>query len=234
MDDTLICKILDHYLDGNDVRFGIDYLGNASIKVKYGPFKMRTIVYETDAPTAEAIKDQIFLLSAGGLDPAPMVDHRGSANVPSELPDVAYPPDSYREPMEGPSGTPDAWSDEEFQQASKPNIPPLKKQNLLDSNPIESFGFSEKDINTRWLSLVDGPVSPQAIRIWGALSRSNSVTRIAHQTDVSIRDCMIWICVFRKHLKIFEDNSSGTYKYHRPPRFSDLAHAVADELQRPD
>ena len=63
MDNRLIEKVLDHFVGGDDVFFGVDYLGTASIKIKYGPLKLRTLVYETDPATAEVIKDEIFLLS---------------------------------------------------------------------------------------------------------------------------------------------------------------------------
>lgn len=230
MDDALIEKVLEHFVEGHDVFFGVDYLGSASIKIRYGPFNLRTLVFETDAETAEAIKDKISLLSAVEIETPSSDDQHTSTETRVAVPSIRDPTTPLDEQSKELGESPEARGAQQPRHSPSSTIPPANKENAIDSNSVESFGMAEADIEAAWLSLVVGPIPAEAERIWDALSRSNNVTKIAFQTVVSIRECLIWICVFRQRLAISEDNSSGTYKYSRDPRQANLAHAVSQAV----
>ncbi len=231
MEMRLIENVIRHADLGHKVLFGMDHLGSVHIKVKHGPFKLRTVHYETDVQTAEVIKDQIALLNADDADDVRLTSNRANTAVESaEVPTVAHNPEAQDGNFVG-----SVWSSEQVlatdsHRAPTPSIPPLKQENSVDNSPVESFRLDEEEINAAWLGLVDGPVPAQAARIWNALSRSSGVTRLAFQTHVSIGECMIWLNVFRRYLSIAEENSSGTYKYSRDPRSTDLAVEVWNKL----
>lgn len=227
MEVRLVENVMEHADRGHKVLFDVDHLGSVRIKIKHGLFKLRTVLYETDAETAEVIKDQIALLN---FDPQ---SHKLGANTaisPADVPTVVYSP----KPQRGVQGGSRQGSEQVLAtntyDTTTPSIPPLKEENSIDSNPVESFRFADEEINAAWLNLVDGTAPPAAARIWSTLSRSKSVTKIAFQVQVPTRECMVWLYVFRRYLSIVEENSSGTYKYSRDPRSDDLALEIWKKL----
>jgi hypothetical protein len=58
-DSEIIAEILRMFDNGADVLFSRSHTGEAKIKVKYGPFKLRTARYTVNDKTAVAIKDSM-------------------------------------------------------------------------------------------------------------------------------------------------------------------------------
>jgi hypothetical protein len=58
-DSEIIAEILRMFDSGADVLFSRSHTGEAKIKVKYGPFKLRTARYTVNDKTAVAIKDSM-------------------------------------------------------------------------------------------------------------------------------------------------------------------------------
>jgi hypothetical protein len=56
-DPEIIAGVMGLYDNGAEVLFSRSHTGEAKIKVRYGPFKMRTARYTVNDKTAVAIKD---------------------------------------------------------------------------------------------------------------------------------------------------------------------------------
>ena len=57
LDSGIIAEVIKHFDNGSDVLFSRSHTGEAKIKVKYGPFKLRIARYTVSDKTAVAIKD---------------------------------------------------------------------------------------------------------------------------------------------------------------------------------
>ena len=56
-DPEIIAGVMSLYDSGAEVLFSRSHTGEAKIKVRYGPFKLRTARYTVNDKTAVAIKD---------------------------------------------------------------------------------------------------------------------------------------------------------------------------------
>ena len=56
-DPDIVAGIMGLFDNGADILFSRSHTGEAKIKVKYGPFKLRTARYTVNDKTAVAIKD---------------------------------------------------------------------------------------------------------------------------------------------------------------------------------
>jgi hypothetical protein len=58
-DAEIVVEIMRYFDNGADVLFSRSHSGEAKIKVKHGPFKLRTSRYTVSDKTAVAVKDSM-------------------------------------------------------------------------------------------------------------------------------------------------------------------------------
>lgn len=92
---------------------------------------------------------------------------------------------------------------------------------------VQSFRFDITEIDAAWNGLTKGQVPEAAARIWRASYPRKSAHEIAKDADVSLRDFVFWMCVFKRNLHMHENIVAGTHMYYRQQSEGDLSSVVS-------
>jgi hypothetical protein len=87
-----------------------------------------------------------------------------------------------------------------------------KKENAEE---LQSHRFDLEVIDRKWNSMISDGIPDVATRIWNQSFPRKSAVEIADSAGVSIRDFVLWMCVFKRHLKYREEVISGVHMYSR-------------------
>ncbi len=106
-----------------------------------------------------------------------------------------------------------------------------QSERRIDANGLEAFRFELIEIDRAWWRMKVGDVPAQATQVWEALEIALPVHIIAEDVQISTKECMFWLTVFKRHLDLQEDRQSGRCVYSRDPEQQELSLAVEQKVR---
>ncbi|MCP5081156.1 MAG: hypothetical protein GY948_05615 [Alphaproteobacteria bacterium] len=85
----------------------------------------------------------------------------------------------------------------------------------LDNQEIEAHRFALIDIDGAWRDMMAGEIPEIASEVWRRMHPRKPVHEIANEMQIPLRDCLFWLCVFKRHLEVWAATDGGTYTFHR-------------------
>ncbi|MEM1200578.1 MAG: hypothetical protein AAGI06_14850 [Pseudomonadota bacterium] len=96
----------------------------------------------------------------------------------------------------------------------------------IEAEEIESHRFSLVNVDGSWDDLLDGDIPHVAAEVWRGMDHTSSVHKLAEELQVPLRECVFWLCVFKRHLGVWVELNDGCYRFLRPGGEPDLARAI--------
>ena len=96
----------------------------------------------------------------------------------------------------------------------------------IEAEEIESHRFSRVNVDGSWDDLLEGDIPHVAAEIWRGMDRTRSVHKLAEELHAPLRECVFWLCVFKRHLGAWVELEDGRYQFLRPDGEPDLARAI--------
>ncbi len=96
----------------------------------------------------------------------------------------------------------------------------------IEAEEIESHRFSLVNVDGSWDDLLAGEVSHVAAGVWRGMERTRSVHQLAEELHIPLRECVFWLCVFKRHMGVWVEMDEGRYHFLRPEGEADLALAI--------
>ena len=82
------------------------------------------------------------------------------------------------------------------------------------------------NIDGRWEDLTTGDIPQVASDVWHHMDRTASVHQLAADLHIPLRECVFWLCVFKRHLGVWVDLDAGRYQFKRSDEEPDLTLAI--------
>ncbi|MEM8688481.1 MAG: hypothetical protein AAGF81_14205, partial [Pseudomonadota bacterium] len=96
----------------------------------------------------------------------------------------------------------------------------------IEAEEIESHRFSLVNVDGSWDDLLAGDIPHVASEVWRGMDRTTSVHRLAEELHSPLRECVFWLCVFKRHMGVWVELNEGRYQFLRPEGEQDLATAI--------
>lgn len=253
MDKRLVRKIINHIDRGDRVLFGVDHFGSVRIKVKYGLFKILTTYHRTDQDTFNAIQAKLAI-AEDGPDPTLNAPCELAEEGP-QLPDLemqypeptwwvedaarptigAHTPEHAPEPKalcprfidhltQNEGGASAHWK--AYSKAYRRKRDQDRFTRLVEAEEIESLHHALSSIDEAWNGLLSGSLPALARDVWQNMHPKRPVHLLAEELQVPLRDCVFWLCVFKRHMGVELDAHHGIYQFRRTTDIDDLASAI--------
>ncbi|MCP5081155.1 MAG: hypothetical protein GY948_05610 [Alphaproteobacteria bacterium] len=130
---------------------------------------------------------------------------------------------------DGESGPNDHWKAYSKKYREEHDKEQPEKQ--IDGAGLEACRFELIDIDRAWWQMKVGDVPDAATKIWETLEIELPVHLIADDVQITNRECMFWLTVFKRHLDVQEAKQSGRVVYSRDPDQADLSSAVEQKVR---
>lgn len=201
-----------------------------------GPLKFITEPYATGLATIKALKDRMSASRDAQVNGRTASE---SSNAPdggkgtaerSRATDSSEPCLSLiGRTAQGGSGPDEHWK--AYSKKYRDEHDRQQSEKRIDASGLEAFRFELIEIDRAWWRMKVGDVPDPAVQIWEALEIALPVHIIAEDAQISARECVFWLTVFKRHLDLTEDRQSGRCVYARDPEQQELALAVEQKVR---
>ena len=103
----------------------------------------------------------------------------------------------------------------------------------IEADEIESHRFCLENVDGSWDDLQSGDIPHIASEVWRRMERTRSVHRLAEELNIPLRECVFWLCVFKRHMGVWVELDDGRYNFVRPEGEPDLANAIQAQPKGP-
>ncbi len=101
----------------------------------------------------------------------------------------------------------------------------------LEATGINEYRFELIEIDRAWWRMKVGEIPGAATHVWEVLDTALPVHLIAEDVQISVRECVFWLTVFKRHLDVREEVQSERCVYFREEGPADLSTAIADKVR---
>ena len=232
MDMRQIRQVLQRGEQAHETPAELDRPGDEQPGSRRGPFKLFSAPYATGLATIKAIKDRISA-TRGGVERENAAGDTASTDGSVE----ASPETKGAEPClnltgrfkDGESSPNDGWK--AYSKKYRQEHSRQRSERRIDADGLEAFRFELIEVDRAWWRMKVGEIPDVATQVWETLETALPVHLIAQEVQITARECVFWLTVFKRHLDLLEEKQSDRSVYSRTPELGDLSAAVEQKVR---